>query len=85
MTNAAIIQAESFKLMDAGILQGSGHYGIMIGEDGSEQKVELPEAIHTFATWKQMGFKVKKGEHAIASFTIWKYSERQLSEEEQGD
>lgn len=32
--------------------------------------------IHTFQRWKALGFSVKKGEHAIAKFAIWKYGER---------
>lgn len=34
------------------------------------------EDIHTFARWKAMGFKVKKGEHAVARFPIWKAGKR---------
>lgn len=30
------------------------------------------EEIHTFQRWKAMGYSVKKGEHAIAKFPIWK-------------
>jgi len=30
------------------------------------------EEIHTFQRWKEMGFSVKKGEHAVAKFPIWK-------------
>ena len=74
MTNAAIILNESIRLMKAGILSGSGRYAIMLDENGAEKPVELPEPIHTFAAWKQAGYIVKKGEHAIARFTIWKYA-----------
>lgn len=28
--------------------------------------------IHTFQRWKALGYSVKKGEHAIAKFAIWK-------------
>lgn len=53
MTNETIIMNESFKLMESGILSGSGRYGIMTDENGNEKKVELPEEIHTFAAWKE--------------------------------
>ena len=35
----------------------------------------IPEnsELHTFATWKSLGFKVKKGEKAVAKFPVWKY------------
>lgn len=41
--------------------------------------------IHTYAHWKSLGFQVKKGEHAIARFPIWKYTRKKnkdMSEEE---
>lgn len=30
------------------------------------------EEIHTFQRWKALGYSVKKGEHAIAKFPVWK-------------
>lgn len=30
------------------------------------------EELHTFQRWKAMGYSVKKGEHAIAKFPVWK-------------
>ena len=30
------------------------------------------EEIHTFQRWKALGYSVKKGEHAVAKFAIWK-------------
>lgn len=30
------------------------------------------EPLHTFAKWKEMGFKVKKGEHATVCTKLWK-------------
>ena len=69
MTNAQIIQIESFKLMEAGILEGSGVYGQTL--DG--KIVELPEEIHTYQSWKALGYQVQRGQKAIAQFPIWKY------------
>lgn len=74
MTNATIILNESFRLMKEGILSGSGRYAEL--EDGSQ--VELPEDIHTFNYWKSCGFSVKKGEHAIAKFPIWKHTTKKI-------
>ena len=31
---------------------------------------------HTFAVWKQLGFSVKKGEHAALCLYLWKYGTR---------
>ena len=41
--------------------------------------------IHTYAHWKSLGFQVKRGEHAVAKFPIWKYTKgkkKEMSEEE---
>lgn len=32
----------------------------------------ITEEVHTFARWKQLGFMVKKGEHALFSTSLWK-------------
>ena len=32
------------------------------------------EEIHTFQKWKSLGYSVKRGEKAVASFTIWKHT-----------
>lgn len=81
MTNEKIILGESLKLMESGFLAGSGKRAI-VEINGVQREIELPEPIHTFNAWKQMGYKVKKGEHAIAKFSIWKYTEKAKKEEE---
>lgn len=74
MTNAQIILTESFRLMEEGILKGSGTFG----ETPDGQMVELPEDIHTFNGWKQLGYSVKKGEKAVAKFPIWKHTRKMM-------
>lgn len=76
MTNSEIIFRESCELFRAGIIAGSGIVATVTDGDGNEKQIELPEEIHTFSAWKQAGYIVKKGEKAIASFPIWKYTER---------
>lgn len=61
MTNAEIIYRNSVGLALEGVLEVDPETG-------------LPESIHTYAAWKSMGYSVKRGEHAIAAFPIWKYS-----------
>ena len=82
MTNAAIILDESVRLMSDGILKGTGRFIDVVNENGSTSKLELPEEIHTFNAWKQRGFIVRKGEHAVASFPIWKYVTRKNASDE---
>lgn len=87
MTNATIILNESIRLMQAGILSGTGCFIDVVDENGKAEQLELPEEIHTFNAWKQRGYIVRKGEHAVASFPIWKYigSKRKGSDEPQED
>ena len=78
MTNAMIILNESVKLMEEGVLGGTGVFMEVEDADGNKKELEMPEEIHTFAVWKSMGYSVKKGEHAIAKFPIWKYTAKML-------
>lgn len=54
MTNAQIILNESIRLMNDGILKGSGQYA-EIETDNGKMTIELPEPIHTFQGWKDLG------------------------------
>ena len=71
----------SHKLMNDGMLQGSGVFATVECEDGARQ-VEMPEEIHTFQAWKSLGYSVKKGEKAIAKFPIWKYTSKKVETED---
>ena len=76
MTNSKIVFNQSLELMKEGILKGTGKYVTVQNEDGSKEQVEIPESIHTYQTWKQLGRQVKKGQKAIAQFPIWKYTSK---------
>ena len=78
MTNAMIIQKAKQELFDAGILSGTGRMLAVTDADGNTMLVPEIEDIHTFAGWKSLGYKVKKGQHAIARFTIWKYASKHV-------
>ena len=85
MTNEQIIFAESCKLLEQGILASTGKVDLIEINEAGEQvtrQVDMPEPIHTFAAWKAQGYIVKKGEHAIAKFPIWKYSKKGKEENE---
>jgi len=81
MTNQMIILLESVKLMEQGIIKGSGIKGLT--PEGKE--IELPEQIHTYQTWKRLGFQVKKGSKAVAQFPVWKYITGKMKEAEVRD
>ncbi len=74
MTNAEIIAMNSAILFEAGKISGKS---TMIGE----VEVMEYESIHTFAKWKALGYKVKKGEKAIARFSIWKYAQKTVQKQ----
>lgn len=77
MTNAEIIYNAQMQLMEEGVIKGTGRMmkALITDAEGNEteQLVAEPEAIHTYGGWKELGYQVKKGEKAKASFTIWKY------------
>ena len=78
MTNATIILNESIRLMEQGVLKGSGIFGEYKDADGNTKQIELPEDIHTFAGWKARGYQVKKGEKSAIKFPIWKHTAKML-------
>lgn len=80
MTNEMIILHERVVLMEQGILEGTGQFVTVEDGDGNKKQLELPEEIHTYAAWKEMGYQVQKGQKAIASFTIWKHTSKENEE-----
>ena len=82
MTNAMIIFNESVRLMKEGTLKGTGEFVTVENADGETVELEMPEPIHTFNGWKSLGYSVKKGEKSSIKFPIWKYTEKEKSEEE---
>jgi len=76
MTNAQIIESNKQTLAQAGILKYTGRTFKAINAAGEEIEVNEVEEIHTFAAWKNLGYSVKKGEHAVAKFTIWKCTKK---------
>ena len=80
MTNEAIIFLESQKLAEAGIIGYTGRTFKMLQADGSEAEYKETEPIHTFKEWKSYGFNFMKGQHAIAKFAIWNYTDKASKE-----
>lgn len=73
MTNAMIIFMERVRLMDEGVIAGTGHKTVIEEADGTKKEYELPEEIHTYQKWKSLGYQVKRGSKAVAQFPIWKF------------
>jgi len=76
MTNNMLVFMERVRLMNEGIIGGTGR--TFVTDDGKE--IEEPEEIHTFQAWKARGFKVKKGEKAITRLCIWKHTAKDTGE-----
>ena len=85
ITNTEIIIRESQRLLEDGKLKPTGRVFKFETSDGSTIMVKEAEPIHTFQVWKQMGFKVKKGEHAITRLSIWKHSQVKAKDGEEED
>jgi hypothetical protein len=81
MTNAMIIENHRFALLEAGKIRSTGRILKVETPDGEVKEIPEPIEIHTFQCWKELGYKVKKGEHAVDSFQIWKYSSKKKDDE----
>ena len=80
MTNQDIIFAERCRLAKEGLLGYTGRT-LTIQTNEGEKVFQEPQEIHTYATWKALGFQVKRGEKALAKFQIWKYAQARREEE----
>ena len=74
MTNEMIIFVESQKLAKEGKINYTGRVFKAVDDNGKEVEYKETEPIHTFQMWKSLGYSVKKGQHAVAQFTIWKHA-----------
>lgn len=81
MSNAEIIDREKMELFKQGILKPTGR--MIQAADGEGNPIMIPEIeqIHTFNGWKDLGYKVKKGEHSRIRFAIWKFSSKEVEKE----
>jgi len=82
MTNQMIIASEQTRLAQEGVLKYTGRkiqvFNLVTQE---EEFIDEIQPIHTFNAWKLLGYKVKKGEKAVAKFPIWKYTSKKKKEE----
>ena len=82
MTNAQIIFNARVQLMEAGKIGTTGRAVEVQNEKGETVIMKEPEEIHTFLAWKEKGYSVRKGEKAVAKFTIWKYVNDKIETED---
>lgn len=82
MTNEMIIFWNAVDLMNSGLIGTTGRSVTIQDAEGNEKVLMEPEAIHTFSHWKELGYSVKKGEHAVARFPIWKGAEKTVRDDD---
>ena len=85
MTNEMIIQIETAKLAEQGVLQYTGRVLRGLNVMGEEVEIKEIEPIHTYKGWEKLGFKVKKGEHSKIKFPIWFWKKGKKKETENGE
>ena len=71
MTNAEIIFANRVFLMEQEVIKGVPGTNFLWKDEQGERQILMPEEIRTCKDWNRMGYRVRKGEHAIAKFQIW--------------
>lgn len=80
MTNADIIFAAAQALAKDGIIKYTGREFEAVNENGDPVTIKETEPIHTYATWKTLGYQVQKGQKAVAGFKIWKHTAKEDKE-----
>ena len=83
MTNTQIIFDTSIDLMNEGIIGTTGRKITIVDVNGEEKTIPEPEPIHTFATWKALGRRVKRGERAKGKARIWKFTSKNVEGEDE--
>ena len=83
MTNTMIILMNQVQLQEQGVLKFTGNIDVIYDAEGNETEIQEIQPIHTYNGWKMRGYKVKKGEKAIAKFPIWKYTRKRKDETEE--
>ena len=82
MTNAQIIGNAQDALLKAGMIKATGRVLRAIDGAGNEILVHEAEPIHTYQTWKELGFQVQRGEKAVCKLHIWKHTTRKAKTED---
>ena len=82
ITNAMIIFNAQMELLAQGKIGTTGRTVIVQFEDG-EREIPEPEPIHTYQHWKELGYQVRKGEKAVADFSVWKYTSKAKGQTEE--
>lgn len=84
-TNNQIIFSVEQDLAEAGKIKYTGRVLQFLDPSGATVEFNETESIHTFQYWKTNGYKVRKGEKAIARFSIWKHTNERETKTPDGE
>lgn len=76
MTNNDIVFQAEQELAKQGIIKYSGPVYTVTTVDGKTIEYQDTERLHTFQTWKSLGYIVRRGEKSVIALTIWKHISR---------
>lgn len=76
MTNNQIIFSMEQQLAEEGKIKYTGRVMKATTPEGEEIEIKETESLHTYKEWQSLGFQVKKGQKAIAKFTIWNFTNK---------
>ena len=82
ITNAEIVTMEQLRLLEEGVLHYTGRKLKGINLAGEECEIDEIQPLNTVAAWNKLGYKIIKGQHPIARFSIWTPSKRKPKEED---
>lgn len=77
-----IILNERLVAAEHGIIGTTGRMITLETNDGDKVTVAEPEEMHTFQTWKELGFIVQKGQKAKITTRLWKYNSKKKKSED---
>jgi len=80
MTNAQIVFNEAQRLAEEGLISYTGRTFKAQDMAGNEVTIRETEPIHTYQTWKGLGYQVQKGQKAVTKLTIWKHTSKKDDE-----
>ena len=80
MTNQMIVLNARMEMLKEGLLKPTGRMYKVTDMEGNVKMLPEPEEIHTYQTWKELGYQVQKGEKAICKLLIWKYAVKRNKE-----
>lgn len=85
MTNEMIILNERLDAAEQGIIGTTGKMITIETPDGEKVTVAEPEEMHTFQTWKSLGFSVQKGQKAKVTTRLWRYNSKKKKSEDNNE